>query len=769
MLGLLLLAVLGYAFMLPAVPFQQPLSTILLDRHGELLGARIAGDGQWRFPPQTSAPAKFVRALIEYEDRRFYSHPGVDPLALGRAVVTDVRERRIVSGGSTLSMQLARLMRARTDRGVFDKLMEMMLATRIELRYSKPEILALYASHAPFGGNVVGLQAAAWRYFGRSPEALSWAEACTLAVLPNSPALIHPGRNRAALLAKRNRLLQRLNAQSVIAKLDHELALREPLPEAPLPLPADAPHLLATLQAQAPQQHRFRTTLDRSVQRTANSLVQEHAHALSLRNVHNAAALIIDNRSFEVLAYVGNADWSVNNARGYAVDIVRRPRSTGSILKPLLYASMLEAGEILPSTLIPDVPTQYAGYMPENFDRQFRGMVPADVALAHSLNVPAVRMLKQHGVQRFYGFLKQAGMTTLVRAADDYGLTLILGGAETTLWDITNQYANLAHVTRQIYPGQTVNYQQARVLPEVTADTRRPTELGAGAAWFTLRALLEVARPGDEAHWKSFATARQIAWKTGTSWGLRDAWSIGNTSRYTVGVWVGNADGEGQPGLTGSTAAAPLMFALYDRLPRSEWFVEPTLQLKEVDVCSNDGFLANGACESQRLRVPRSSHFDRVSPYNQRVHLSANGRHRVDSSCEPIHQMRHENWFVLPPGPEFYYRRQHSSYRTLPPFRADCDGAQGTAQTAMEFIYPNVGTRLYIPIDLDTQRGRTVFEAVHREANASLQWHLDDQYLGATQTYHQQALDISPGPHVITIVDEHGNRLSRRFEVLGKE
>jgi penicillin-binding protein 1C len=360
-------------------------------------------------------------------------------------------------------------------------------------------------------------------------------------------------------------------------------------------------------------------------------------------------------------------------------------------------------------------------------------------------------------------------MTTLMRAADDYGLTLILGGAETTLWDITTQYANLAHVTRQIYPGQTVTHQQARVLPETVADTGRLNQIGAGSAWFTLRALLEVARPGDEAHWKSFATTRQIAWKTGTSWGLRDAWSIGNTSRYTVGVWVGNADGEGQPGLTGSTAAAPLMFALYDRLPRSEWFVEPTLQLKEVDVCINDGFLANGACQSQRQRVPRSSHFDRVSPYNQRVHLSTNGRHRVDSSCEPIHQMRHENWFVLPPGPEFYYRRQHSHYRTLPAFRDDCYGAQGTTQAAMEFIYPNVGTQLYIPIDLDTQRGRTVFEAVHREVNASLQWHLDDQYVGATQTYHQQALDISPGPHVITIVDDRGNRLSRRFEVLGKE
>ena len=407
--GLLVLAVIGYAFMLPAVPFQQPLSTIMLDRHGELLGARIAADGQWRFPPQAGAPDRFVQALIEYEDQRFHQHPGVDPLALGRAVVTDIRERRIVSGGSTLSMQLARLMRAHQDRGVLDKLVEMTLATRIELRYSKQQILALYAAHAPFGGNVVGLQAAAWRYFGRGPQALSWAEACTLAVLPNSPALIHPGRNRTALLVKRNRLLRRLVAKGVIAKLDYALALREPLPDEPRPLPNDAPHLLATLQAQSPAQHLFRTTLDRSLQRAATAQVQEHARALTLRNVHNAAALIMDNRSFEVLAYVGNADWSVSDAHGYAVDIVRRPRSTGSILKPLLYASMLEAGEILPSTLIPDMPTQYAGYMPENFDRTYRGMVPADVALAQSLNVPAVRMLKQHGVQRFYGFLKQAG------------------------------------------------------------------------------------------------------------------------------------------------------------------------------------------------------------------------------------------------------------------------------------------------------------------------------------------------------------------------
>ena len=768
-LAVLLLTSFAYWRLLPRELFDRPLSTIMLDRGGELLGARIASDGQWRFPPEETVSKKFARALIEYEDKRFYSHPGVDPLALGRAVYVDVKERAIVSGGSTLTMQLARLARAKRDRGLADKLIEMTLATRLELRYTKEEILGLYASHAPFGGNVVGLQAASWRYFGRGPELLSWAEACTLAVLPNSPALIHPGRNRDALLEKRNRLLRRLHEAGAFTELDLELALHEPLPLAPVPLPNDAPHLLATLQSKFPGQHRFETTLDRSLQRTATALLEDHARTLAARDVYNAASIVMDNRSFEVLAYVGNAERSFVDRRGYAVDIVRRPRSTGSILKPLLYAAMLESGEILPHTLVADVPTQYAGYMPENFDRTYRGVVPADVALAQSLNVPAVRMLKQHGVQRFYDSLEHAGMTTLVRAPDEYGLTLILGGAEGTLWEISNQYANLAHIARQIYPGQPITYQQPRVLRSDVADTQRRTDIGPAAAWLTLRALLEVPRPGEEAHWRSFATSRQIAWKTGTSWGLRDAWSVGSTSRFTIGVWAGNASGEGKPGLTGSTAAAPLMFALFTRVQSSPWFVEPTLLMKQVEVCRNDGYLANGACETQRQSIPRSSHFDRLSPYNRRIHLAANGRARVDSSCEPIGGMRHENWFVLPPGAEFYYRRQHASYRTLPAYRNDCDGAQGSAHAPMEFLYPNAGTRLYIPIDLGTRKGRTVFEAAHRDADAVLHWHLDERYIGETRTYHQQALDIAAGPHVITLVDERGHRLSRRFEVLGRQ
>jgi penicillin-binding protein 1C len=358
-------------------------------------------------------------------------------------------------------------------------------------------------------------------------------------------------------------------------------------------------------------------------------------------------------------------------------------------------------------------------------------------------------------------------MTTLTRAADDYGLTLILGGAEGTLWEISTQYANLAHVARQIYPGQTTTYRRPRVLRDDDPDTGRVAQISAASAWLTLRALLEVARPGEEAHWKNFATSRRIAWKTGTSWGLRDAWSVGDTSRYTVGVWVGNADGEGRPGLTGATAAAPLMFALFDGLSTSEWFVEPSLLMRAVEVCRNDGYLANGSCESELQRVPAASRFDRLSPFNQRVHLSADGRHRVDASCEAVDSMRHADWFVLPPAAEFYFRRQHAHYRTLPGYRQDCAGA--TSQSPMDFLYPSLSTRLYIPIDFGSQKGRVVFAAAHRKPGATLHWHLDDRYLGATSTYHEQALDIAPGEHVITIVDAEGARLSRRFEVLARE
>jgi penicillin-binding protein 1C len=756
----------GFWLLLPARLFDSPESYVLEARDGTLLGARIASDGQWRFPPASRVPEKFRRAIVVFEDKRFESHSGIDGLAIARALRLDLRAGRVVSGGSTLTMQLARLSRESSERTLGAKLVEALLALRIETAYGKDEILALYAGHAPFGGNVVGLEAAAWRYFGRDPAALSWAEAATLAVLPNNPALVHLKRNRPMLEAKRNLLLHRLRETGDLSDLDLTLALREPLATEPHDLPDLAPHLLDTLRAQNPAQHRIVTTLDARLQAEATAAVRDHSSNLARQNVFNAAAIVIDNRNFEVLAYVGNSSASRDPVRGYSVDIIRRPRSTGSILKPMLFAAMLQDGEITTRMLLPDVPTHYEGFSPENFDHQYRGAVRADEALAHSLNVPAVRMLRSYGVARFADLLRDSGMSTLTRASDDYGLTLILGGAEGNLWDISSMYAGLENIARARFQDATPGFRELKILREAPDVFRGPTPIGTGAAWLTLDTLLEVPRPGEEGHWKNFASSRHIAWKTGTSWGLRDGWSVGNSSRYTVGVWVGNASGEGRPGLTGSTMAAPLMFALFNGLPASPSLDIPTYALQRISVCENDGFLALDGCVAENIWAPIHSHFVELSPHNLLVNLDASGKQRVDSDCESPGGMTQVNWFVLQPGEEFYFRRVHADYRPLPAMRPDCQSAHPGGNPTLALIYPDANARVLIPKELNGVRGRTVFEAVSRRRDATIYWHLDHQYLGQTHTFHQQSLDIAPGEHTLTLVDDAGERVARQFEVL---
>jgi penicillin-binding protein 1C len=768
----------AFWWMLPRPLFSAPVSAVLLARDESLLGARIADDGQWRFPDLEVVPERFARALITYEDRRFYRHPGVDALAIARALRVNWRARRVVSGASTLSMQLARLVRHRSaTRSYAGKMMEALLALRLEASYSKAQLLALYASHAPFGGNVVGLEAASWRYFGRSPESLSWAESATLAVLPNSPALVTPGRNRERLRSKRDQLLRQLARSGVLSSLDLSLALAEPLVEAPRALPDGAPHLLETLRSRYPQQHRFRSTLDASLQRLAMERVHEHAEVLRHNGIGNAAAIVVDNRSFEVLAYVGNSEWSTRNVRSLAVDIVQRPRSTGSILKPFLYGAMLDSGQLLPHMLVADIPTQFRGFTPENFDRTFRGAVPADEALAQSLNVPAVRLLRDYGYPRFYDVLKQLGFSTLTEPPDHYGLALILGGAEVTLWDVTQAYAGLADRARPVTEVQIAhNAEVLRPLRWLRDETQASGSaatarnvLSVGAAWLTQSALLEVTRPAEEANWRTFASSRRIAWKTGTSWGLRDGWAVGSSTQYTVGVWAGNASGVGVPGLTGSLAAAPLLFELHSLLPQAPWYVEPVGALKSVEVCVDDGYLASDLCSKRAEKVPQASHFDRQTPYHRIVHLDAAARYRVDANCERVDHMQHRSWFVLPPTLEFYYRAHHSDYRPLPATRPGCQPEDAPGRGMMEFIYPGLSEALYIPVEMDGRKSRVVFEVVHRDPSALLFWHLDDAFVGRTERFHQLALDIAPGSHRITVVDSAGNRLGRRFEVLTRE
>ena len=586
----------AYACCLPRQLFHVPYSTAVADRNGELLGARIASDGQWRFPPRGTVPEKMKHCLTTFEDRHFYRHWGVNPLATARAAWQNLRQGRVVSGGSTLTMQTIRLAR-KEPRTLGEKVIEMILATRLEFRASKEEILSMYVSHAPFGGNVVGLDAAAWRYFGHSAEELSWAEAATLAVLPNAPSVMHLSKARDKLLKKRDRLLKQLHEAGKLDSSAYELALSEPLPEAPHALPQIAPHLVSRFY-RLRNGKRSVSTVDKGLQTRVEALAARWNREFARSDIRHLAILVVDIRSNQVVAYCGNARYEDAQA-GSQVDIIQAPRSTGSILKPLLYYAMLHEGSLLPDMLLPDIPVNINGFTPQNFNRQFEGAVPASEALARSLNIPAVTMLQRYGVPKFHHFLRQAGFKTINRPASHYGLSLILGGAEATLWDVTCAYANMGRSLLRLPQGECGLLMPGEGEETASSDSplQVPTDLfQPGGVWQTFSALTEVNRP-EEIDWKSIPSMHPVAWKTGTSYGFRDAWAVGVTPRYAVGVWVGNATGEGKPGLVGAQTAGPVLFDVFGLLPASRWFPRPEGVCVEAEICRRSGHLKGRFCE----------------------------------------------------------------------------------------------------------------------------------------------------------------------------
>ena len=673
-------------------------STVVESAEGELLGARIAADGQWRFPPSAEVPERFATALVQFEDKRFWWHPGVDFLAIGRAFKDNIKEGHTVSGGSTITMQVIRLSRGK-ERTIWQKIIEAVQATRLELRYSKKKILALYASHAPFGGNVVGLEAAAWRYFGRPADELSWAESATLAILPNSPASMHPGKNREQLKSKRDRLLERLCKKGYIDRETLEASIEEPLPKVSLQLPNYARHYIEHCK----KGERTGTGIQYFLQRAVEEVCDRRSDDLAEEGIADMAAVVIDNDSGEIIAYVGNT--SKDRKRpGVDVDVASSPRSTGSILKPALYKASLEEGTILPGTLLPDIPVNLGGFAPQNFDHQYYGAVNANDALARSLNIPAVFLLQEYGVPKFLDVLRKCNISTLENEATHYGLSLILGGGECRLDEVTRMYSKMA--------------------VEATESL---------SAWYTLDALKEVNRP-DELDWRLIRSVRKAAWKTGTSYGFRDAWAVGMTPHYTIGVWAGNAEGQGVAGLTGARAAGPVMFDILNLLPaETTWFEMPVGAGQDVKICTVSGYLAGPDCtETEEILIPEAGLETEPCPY-----------HKTGE-------------FVLPPAMEWYYRPHHPEYK---------GATRNTTTAAIAFIYPANGSTLQLPRQLSGEIEGAVFRAAHHNPETKIWWHMDGTYIGETQLIHEMRLSPAKGKHILTIVDENGETASIVFYV----
>lgn len=714
-------------------------STVVVDATGELLGARVADDGQWRFPPCDTLPEKFVEALVEFEDHRFWAHHGVSVPALLRATLQNLRNGRVVSGGSTISMQLVRLSRQR-NRTLWQKIVEIFMATRLEMRYTKEEILNLYASHAPFGGNVVGIRAALWRYLGNEAVELSWAEAATLAVLQNAPSLIRPDRNREALLAKRNRLLARLYRKGVIAEEDYRLAVEEPLIGKPYPMPQYTPHLVAW-QDKLHHGEQVHTHIDLKLQQRVEELSCRRSRELRRSGIRDLAVVIVEVKSGEIVAYCGNADMQFDR-EGKWVDIARSPRSSGSILKPLLYAAALEEGLLLPKQLLPDLPIDFGGFAPKNFDGTYLGAVPADEALAMSLNVPSVHLLQEYGISRFAETLKACGFTSLSRPSDQYGLSLVLGGAEVRLLDVVTCYARMVACYADSTAFRTFPLRD-RIALATTFDAMR-----------------EVNRP-DQLDWRRVASVQQVAWKTGTSYGARDAWAVGLTPQYVVGVWAGNADGSGVAELTGARTAGPLLFDLISLLPHSEWFDRP-LQRDGIGqkVCRHSGYLAGRYCtETCEQFLPEKCSKAPVCPYCKELDVSLDGLRIVSDRSEPS---RKEHFFLLPPPMEHYYKAAHPEYRSLPEMKPSVNEHPAAS---FRFIYPSDNSMVSLPRQIDGSKGCLVCKVAHSDPSAELFWHLDETYLGSTTDLHHLPIQPSSGYHTLTVVDHLGHSQTLRIMV----
>ena len=755
LIGLIIFSIIFY-WCFPNQLFDDPYSTVLNDKDGRLLSAKIAADGQWRFPEVDSVPSALETCILYFEDEYFYNHPGVNPVSMVRAVSQNISAGKKVSGGSTITMQVIRMSRDNPPRTYWEKFKEMYLAFRMEFSYSKEEVLRLYVSHAPYGGNVVGAEAAAWRYFNRPLDRLSWAEYATLAVLPNAPALIRPGKNSQVLKAKRDRLLHKLLENEEIDSSTYSLSVLEELPGRPKDLPSNAYHFLEFLSQKDQVGKRVQSTIDGNLQIQATDILNTYVKHLQENSVNNASLLVIDLEDASVKAYVGNANFKGANAA--FVDLIQSRRSSGSILKPFLYANAVEEGQIHTSTLLRDVPVSINGFSPSNFNKKFEGVVRAEKALARSLNVPATNLLKAYGVVRFYEQLQALGFTTIDRSTDNYGLTLILGGAEVSLWDVAKAYTNQARKLNAFFEEEKFIKTGLRVLNDSELSEEEAT-YDYSTWWLISKALKEVQRPGLESDWKKYSSSKEISWKTGTSFGFRDAWAVGYDAKYLVAVWVGNAEGEGRPGLTGVSTAAPLMFSLFYHLSESQWFQKPEADFKFVNLCETSGFAPSPNCPIIRLEVAGRSKMPKLCPYHESVHINSDNK-RVFKDCYTDSVIIDTNWFILDPMVSHYYKKNHPNYEDPPVFS---EGCRDSDQTALAIIYPQDKTEVIIPVNFDQVYEQVIAEAAHNNSTAKLYWHLDHHFVGSTQGTHQLALDVDPGPHHLTILDDNGNKVTIQF------
>jgi penicillin-binding protein 1C len=732
---------------------------VVTARDGTVLHAFLSPDDKWRMKTELAEITPELRAaFLHKEDQYFYYHPGVNPLALARAAANNLWAGRKTSGASTITMQVARLLEPKT-RTYWHKLVEIFRALQLEWHYSKDEILQLYLNLVPYGGNIEGVKAASLLYFGRLPDKLSLAQITTLAIVPNRPTSLALGRHNDRIQQARDQWLARFQADGVFPAADLAAALAEPLQVQRQPAPVMAAHFARFAHQQQPsQQANLRTTLRADFQAKVEELTAGYVRSTKAFNIHNACVLVIDNQHREVLAYLGSPNFA-DGQHGGQVDGVRAYRSPGSALKPFIYAAAFDQGLITPRSLITDVPTDFAGYAPENYNRSFNGQVSAETALANSLNVPAVKLLHQLSVNRLTGLLKQAKFQEISKKEKFLGLSLALGGCGVSLWEMAGLYAALPN---QGYwqPLQWLADDQAPPLP----DSLRQTALvSPSAAYVVSEILTKVNRPELPADYERNPHVPKIAWKTGTSYGRRDAWSIGYNAKYTVAVWVGNFSGEGSPELTGAGIATPLLFKLFNALDYNapiHWLAPPeALQFRLV--CAESGQVPESFCENlvQDYFLPGVSSIKKCE-HSRPVFTSPDEKISYCSECLPASGYKKKMYPNLPPEMVAFNLSNKVAFMPIPPHNPACTRVAGGQAPVITSPVPG---REYLTADeegIELLLSCNVANEVKK-----VYWYVDNKFYRTAQVGEKVFFKPQRGEVQLSCSDDQGRNTNVRITV----
>lgn len=716
-------------------------STLVTDKKGELINAYLTKDEKWRMKTELDEISPLLRkTIIAKEDKYFYSHPGVNPLAITRAFFKNIFRMKRTSGASTITMQVARALEP-GPRNIWSKIRESFRAFQLEWKYDKDEILQLYLNLVPYGGNIEGVKAASFLYFKKNPDHLSLAEITALSIIPNRPSTLVIGKNNELIVVERNRWLKKFADEKVFSNKEIEDALAEPLTATRGVVPHYVPHLAYKLKKQGSLL--IKTTIDLNTQLKTEKIVEDYVRAQRLRNIKNAAVMIIDNKTHQVISYVGSSNFS-DTTDGGQVNGANAVRQPGSTLKPLLYALCFDEGLLTPKTVITDVPVNYEGYAPENYDKKFNGYVNTEYALEHSLNIPAVKSLKLLGLDKLIQKLSRCNFKQIQKDQRKLGLSMILGGCGTTLEEVTGLFAAFANngiYTAPAYlQGDTVRQKATLISP---------------AANYLLNEILsKVNRPDFPLNWSATEKMPKIAWKTGTSYGRRDAWSIGYNKNYTIGIWVGNFSGVGVADLSGSSIATPLLFKIFNTVDYDndkEWFSQPAdCDIRQV--CSETGLIPSEHCTDlvTDYFIPLISS-TRVCDNRREIMVSPDEKMAYCKSCAPETGFKKKWYKITEPDMQAWFDENGIAYQKIPPHNPDCELIfKGNAPM---IISPANGTEYLI-----NKKDREPLQLVCKTANdvSKVYWYIDNKFYKSCNAGEKQFFVPEEGPVKISCTDDKG-------------